>query len=229
MPEPLTRIAPKPLTPSRVVVPLRVPPASDESIVLGLARGEAWAADQLYDRVLPHVQASLRRILRRGGADYEDLVQASFERILRVLMERSLKAPYNLAGWASAVAGHVALDALRRRVREHRLLGGDTASEVGERVHGPARDPERELSARAEVQRVQTLLSGMREKYAEAVVLHDVLGHELTAIAEITGLTVAAAQSRLVRGRKELIARARATSAAEGSGALARLGKKGSP
>jgi RNA polymerase sigma-70 factor (ECF subfamily) len=42
---------------------------------------------------------------------------------------------------------------------------------------------------------------------AEAVFLHDVLGHELAEIAVITGATVAAAQSRLVRGRKELLER----------------------
>jgi DNA-directed RNA polymerase specialized sigma24 family protein len=40
---------------------------------------------------------------------------------------------------------------------------------------------------------------------AEAVVLHDVLGHDLAEIARLTGVTVAAAQSRLVRGRKEVL------------------------
>ena len=39
------------------------------------------------------------------------------------------------------------------------------------------------------------------------MLLHDVLGHELIAIGEMMSLTVAAAQSRLVRGRKELMAR----------------------
>lgn len=196
-------------------------PISDEEIVLGLTRGEPRAAEQLYDRVHLHVQASLRRILRSTGPDYEDLVQASFERILRTLTERSLKSPYNLPGWASAVATHVALDALRRRVREQRLFarlalgpasGGaepDYARAPGQAIQqGPSTDPERALSARADLQRLQRILGAMNQKHADVLVLHDVLGHELSAIADITGLTVAAAQSRLVRGRKELLRRA---------------------
>ena len=196
-------------------------PVSDEEIVLGLTRGDARAAEQLYDRVHLHVQASLRRILRSTGPDYEDLVQASFERILKTLTERALKSPYNLPGWASAVATHVALDALRRRVREQRLFtrfaAGSALAEHPEEAtrgsardsgQGPASDPERALHARADLVRLQMILGAMNPKHADVLVLHDVLGHELTAISELTGLSVAAAQSRLVRGRKELLRRA---------------------
>jgi len=73
---------------------------------------------------------------------------------------------------------------------------------------GPTNDPERALSARADLARLQLILGAMNPKHADVLVLHDVLGHELTAISEITGLSVAAAQSRLVRGRKELLRRA---------------------
>ena len=212
---------PAPLRPSGFQRISAAVPVSDEEIVLGLTRGEARAAEQLYDRVHLHVQASLRRILRSTGPDYEDLVQASFERILKTLTERSLKSPYNLPGWASAVATHVALDALRRRVREQRLfarfsLGPLHAESGDESARGPAReasqgpssDPERALSARADLQRLQRILGAMNPKHTDVLVLHDVLGHELTAISELTGLSVAAAQSRLVRGRKELLRRA---------------------
>ena len=52
-------------------------PVSDEEIVLGLTRGEARAAEQLYDRVHLHVQASLRRILRSTGPGLTLIINAS--------------------------------------------------------------------------------------------------------------------------------------------------------
>jgi DNA-directed RNA polymerase specialized sigma24 family protein len=48
----------------------------------------------------------------------------------------------------------------------------------------------------------------MNPKGAQALLLHDVLGYDLAEIAQITGVTVAAAQARLVRSRKELLRRA---------------------
>ena len=47
----------------------------------------------------------------------------------------------------------------------------------------------------------------MKPEQAETLFLHDALGHDLAEIAMMTGATVAAAQSRLVRGRKELFKR----------------------
>ena len=38
----------------------------------------------------------------------------------------------------------------------------------------------------------------------EALLLHDMLGHELSEIAVLHGISVAAAQSRVLRARKEL-------------------------
>ena len=44
----------------------------------------------------------------------------------------------------------------------------------------------------------------MASEKAETVLLHDVFGYELAEIAVLTGASVSAVQSRLVRGRKEL-------------------------
>lgn len=179
---------------------------SDVEVVAAIARGEEWAAEVLYDRVQPVVDRTLRRLLRTRDLDHGDLVQAAFERILRVLGERKLGELSNLSAWSSVVATHVALDALRRRSREHRIFqpivdDSDRSTEVS---------LERRLEARSEVERVQRVVARMKSKYAETVLLHDVLGHDLAEVARLTDVSVAAAQSRLVRGRKELLRRLKA-------------------
>ncbi|HMR76180.1 MAG TPA: sigma factor-like helix-turn-helix DNA-binding protein, partial [Polyangiaceae bacterium] len=70
--------------------------------------------------------------------------------------------------------------------------------------------PERDVAARGAFERLRYELSQMSPGRAEALLLHDVLGHDLAEIAAMTDTTVAAAQSRLVRGRHELRKRMRA-------------------
>lgn len=178
-------------------------PVRDVEIVAGLARGEEWAADRLYDRIQPVIDRTLRRLLRSGGADYDDLMQAVFERIIRVLTERKLSEDCDLAAWSSVVATRVALDVLRRRARENRLF----CPMLGDADRAGDLSLERHLEARSELVRMQKAVSQMRPKYAEAVVLHDLLGHDLAEVARLTDISVAAAQSRLVRGRKDLVRR----------------------
>jgi RNA polymerase sigma-70 factor (ECF subfamily) len=176
--------------------------ASDVEIVASLARGEVWAADALYERVATAVDRTLRRLLRSLGNEHDDLVQAVFERILRALTERPLSQSYDLPAWASVVALRVALDALRRKNREHRLFQA-----LPDELGSTEPELERRVEARSELVRVQSVVARMKSKYAETVLLHDVLGHDLAEIAELTQISTAAAQSRLVRGRKELLKR----------------------
>jgi len=170
-----------------------------------MARGELWAADALYDRVHVVVDRSLRRVLRSNHVDYDDLVQSVFERLITTMTERPLTSNCNLLAWSCVVATRVAIDQLRRHTRERRIF---SQADHGDSQTGPNL-LERELEARSSVKRFQRILGKMSRKYAETVIMHDVLGHDLAAIATTTDTSVAAAQSRLVRGRKELLARMR--------------------
>jgi RNA polymerase sigma-70 factor (ECF subfamily) len=181
---------------------------SDEQIVAGLVAGEAWAAEALYDRLAPVVDRALRRILQ-SNAEHDDLVQVVFERVIRTLVERKFAGACSLSTWATAIASNVAVDAVRARIRERAVLWEDRTRSTEHAASVPSANLERQLEARAEIAELHAILTSMDPAQAETVLLHDVHGHELTEIALITRVSVAAAQSRLVRGRKELLRRAR--------------------
>jgi RNA polymerase sigma-70 factor (ECF subfamily) len=193
----------QPLTGARPIVPA----ATDVELIAALQRGEEWAASALYDRVQGPVVRTLSRLLRqRQSAELEDLTQTTFERMIRFLTQRSLGGSCNLPGWSRAVATNVAIDFLRRDVSERRLFVPSESCVDELRSHDA--QPESSLDSRTSLRRVQTIIAAMSPKYAETVVLHDVLGHDLVEIADMMGATVAATQSRLVRGRKDLLRRA---------------------
>src|ERR1041384_732238 len=179
------------------------PDISDELIIRSLRDGDAWAAELLYDRASYTVERTLRRILQSADADYEDLLQITLERVIESLVEQRFSGACSLATWASAIAGHVGVDALRSRIRERTLFkrGEDaTAPAFAGQHHATL---EKQLEARSEIEQLQDILASMKPEQAHAILMHDALGHEIAEIAALSGVSVAAAQSRLVRGRKE--------------------------
>jgi RNA polymerase sigma-70 factor (ECF subfamily) len=179
---------------------------TDEEIVEAVVRGDTSISDLLYVRLVDTVDVTLYRIFGRREADHEDWVQRAFEQIVLTLSSRSYAGACSLRTWASAVTSRVAFNTLRSRKNERRVIahGVDSSSDVAANGHGGGRDAEREVAARAELARLRDVLATLKPRHAEAVFLHDVLGHDLAEIAVLEGVTVAAAQSRLVRGRREL-------------------------
>ena len=176
-------------------------------ILRGVVLGEPWADEALYDTLYPIVAAALQKILHRP-ADYEDLVQSSFERIVRTLQRPRASEIENLAAWASTISARVALDALRARARERDLFDREGAPLriVEKATDGP--DLEHQIHIRQQLQWLQQQLADMNAQQAEVMLLHDVLGFELSEIAGVTGTSAAAAQKRLSRAHLELRRRA---------------------
>lgn len=174
---------------------------TDQELLDAIRHGDSSSAARFYDRLYPVIDHSLRRVLRRRIPEFDDLVQVTFERIIRAIIDDRFAGQSALTTWAAAIAGHVAIDFLRRSVRERRVF-----EELEPGVTRGA--PERRMEARSEIQRLHAILSRMKPTLAEAVLLFDVLGHSLQEVASLTGVSPSAAQSRLHRGRKELVRRA---------------------
>lgn len=182
---------------------------SDQELIDAAARGDSKVAGKLYDRLVGVVNRSLYRIFGRRESNHDDLVQATFEQIIITLGKGRFVGAAGLSAWASTVTWHVALKALRSRRREHRVLSwGEEPAEPA--VAAPHADLEKNLTLRRQIAEARAELCDMDPVKAEAFLLHDVFGHDLAEIAAMTSVSVAAAQSRLVRGRKEFYARMQA-------------------
>lgn len=176
------------------------PPLRDAELIAGVQRGDDRLSAELYDRVAGVVDRTLYRVFGRRESDHEDLMQSTFEQIVVTLSRRRFAAACSLSTWASTIATHVGLNALRSRRRERRVVDRDA-----ELDDAPGSgNAERSLEARSDVARLRGHLAAMDEDKASTLFLHDALGHDLAEVAVLTGVSVAAAQSRLVRGRKDL-------------------------
>lgn len=107
-----------------------------------------------------------------------------------------------LDAWASTVTAHVAFNHLRKRTTERRLFESLRVSREIESVGPPGVG--HPAAARSTLRRVLAHLDAVDEMKAWTYVLHDICGYDLREVAQITEATVAAAQTRLVRGRREL-------------------------
>lgn len=178
---------------------LPAPTLDDSELLHALRQGDAEAATALHDRLRPVVERALRRLLGASDRDHEDLAQQAMIEIVYTIDR--FRGDCSLDGWASTVAAHVAYNHMRRRTSERRLFA---SLRLAEEATAASNSVGRETSARSTLRRVLVHLDAIDDQKAWAYVLHDVCGYDLREVAEITECSVAAAQSRLVRGRREL-------------------------
>jgi RNA polymerase sigma-70 factor, ECF subfamily len=173
------------------------PSYSDPELFEGIARGDEKVASALYRRLLPDVEAALFGVLERRDPKHDELVQHSFERMIVTISRRRYAEACNLNTWASAVAAQVALGTLLGSQRRSAKRAPPAASL---RVPGT----ERKELARHAVEWLRARVARLPAARAEAVVLHDLMGHPIAEIATMMRLSLAATQSRLMRAHKDL-------------------------
>lgn len=171
----------------------------DSELLRALREGHVEAATALHDRVRPQVDRTIRRLLGPGDVDHEDCVQLTMIEIVQSVDR--FRGDCSLDGWVSTVAAHVVYKHIRRRRTERRLFGNVDADDA---MPASTACVGRDAQARSMLKRVLDHIGAIEEAKAWAYVLHDVCGYDLKEIAQITGVSVAAAQTRLVRGRREV-------------------------
>lgn len=182
----------------------RVAPVFDDgALVTAVKSRDPGAARAFYDRVRPIVDRTLVRLLGRRDQEFEDVVQ----RVLSLLVETldRFRGDCPLDAWVSILSARTAYRTIRRRRLERQFFTDSAAEDSGAVVAGPATT----VANRQALERICGELGGMDPTRAWAFVLHDVHGYDLKEISEIMGSSLSAAQSRLVRGRRELHERIR--------------------
>lgn len=157
-------------------------------LVEGVRRGEAWAAQEVWER---H-GASVRRLLVRAlgpRAEVEDLTQETFMRVYTRI--DGLREAGALREFILAVAVNVLKHELRRRWVRRRVLLSDNGS-VPE-TEGPSADPE----AREALARCYAILDKLGPRERAAFVLRYMEERTLEEVASGMGVSLSTAK-RLV-------------------------------
>jgi len=171
---------------------------SDLQMVSAVRDGNAAAAAVFHNRLRPIVDRTLGRLIGARDSDYDDLTQLAL--IQLVLSVDRFRGECPLDAWASIIVARVAYKHIRKRRTERKLFVLDR----GELPEVVDRSSAGVVGLRSAMRCVEKYLRDMDSNKAWTFVLHDVHGYDLEEISSITGVSRAAAQSRLVRGRKLL-------------------------
>jgi RNA polymerase sigma factor (sigma-70 family) len=178
---------------------------SDAELIEAVKAGNPQSAVMFHDRIIAVVMRTISRLLGNRDPDYDDVVQQAL--IELVLAVDRFRGQCPLDAWSSIISARAVYRHLRRRKLERRLFvleGADNVEQIGRATSNSA-------MLRMLIRRIEAHLHAIEPKKAWTFILHDVHGYNLAEIAEITGASQTAVQSRLVRARKELHARIRAS------------------
>ena len=177
------------------------PPLELDEFTIALAqRGDQGARRAVIERYKRPIFALLGRMFPARGDRplVEDLAQETFLRVLRALPEFRRGGTTRLSTWILTIASHLAIDAMRRRRREHAPLSLEALEVPGQDATGA--EVERQLLARA----LARAIDGLSPEHRAAFLLREY--HELSyaEIAESLAIDLGTVKSRLNRARAAL-------------------------
>jgi len=166
---------------------------SDEQLMMAYAGGDMAAFETLYER---HRAPLYRYLLRLAGdpATANDLYQGSWEKVIKARKRYQADAPFR--AWLYRVAHNHAMDHFRRT--------RPVADEVPEDLASAENEPPDQLNAELMKEHLKNAIRALPEEQKDALILKLESGLDLQSIAEITGVNVETAKSRLRYAVKRL-------------------------
>jgi RNA polymerase sigma-70 factor, ECF subfamily len=134
----------------------------------------------------------ISRLLLRDPVEAEDAAQQTFLSAYRSLLAG--QEPHDPSAWLGTIARNECRSRLRARQTEPLGLEQEPAGD----------ELQRDLGRREEIQALCAALAGLPPQQREAVVLREFYGLSYAEVAAALGLTGAAVESLLFRGRKRL-------------------------
>jgi RNA polymerase sigma-70 factor (ECF subfamily) len=166
-------------------------PRSDAALMRAFVARDQGAADELYERFASRVYG-LGIVMLGGDAAAQDLVQDTFVKLWRSAA-RYDAARGKLETWVLLVARSLAIDALRRRVLEARVLERGGLSREASDEPGP--------DLRAEVadlsERARRAMAALTDGQRAALELAYFGGKTSAEVAELEGIPLGTAKTRI--------------------------------
>jgi len=165
-------------------------------------RGDQAAYSHALSEIARLVRARVRRRLGWAANDLEDVVQ---EVLISVHLKRATwDEARPVSPWVNAIADHKAIDAIRRREREGRLIAASvTVEAIAELIPAPA--PERDQVG-LDLDRHVAALPTREQEVVRGLTVH---GRTVRELASSLGMKEATVRVALHRGLKRLALAAR--------------------
>ena len=166
-------------------------PRPDLELVRAFARRDGTAAGELYSRFAPRIYG-LGMVMLGNPSQAEDLVQDTFVKVWRKA-DTYEEARGSLDTWILLIARSLAIDLLRRRVLEARILAEKERPSEASDDPGPERIAETmDLADRA-----KRAMSALTPQQRAAIELAYFGGKTSSEVAELEGIPVGTAKTRI--------------------------------
>lgn len=170
----------------------------DETLLVLYARGDAKAARELTDRMLPRALSVATRVLG-DRAEAEDVAQEAMLRLWRIAPDWQT-GQAKVSTWLYRVTMNLCINLQRKR------RGGTVALDDAPDPADNAPSAAEQLVAKARSDALQDALAQLPARQRQAVVLRHLEELANPEIAEILGVSVEAVESLVARGKRGLTA-----------------------